>query len=363
MSDKEEIVQIITIFRHGKRNSFLNLDSNELSSTDLCPEDIPKTINKGRHFIKKYYPKNDFPFNSKDFKCLISESIRTIKTLIFRLIDYLPKQDYNSMTEKALKEFTLKNIPNAVYDPKIFKSFEYSDNIASKYCENKEEFQQVYDEVEKEISSKSDKVQQIYHKYLNHPFFKGKAFEFFKLSFIFDFLNFIAQEVQNNFNEEQKIVRKVLNDLDVNKRFMEICFTIKEINLCFSHQLICSYYDEMDKVRKNKEDKKKLVMYSGHDLYLHALINLLEITDKKKFRYSFDDEINFILFKKNNNEKLYFKVDYNDETIDLPISTLENKKECELDTVMEKIEKEFLIYSYDDIMDFCHLKNLEKLKC
>ena len=36
----------------------------------------------------------------------------------------------------------------------------------------------------------------------------------------------------------------------------------------------------MDKIRKNKEDKKKLIMYSGHDLYLHCLINFLEIKDK-----------------------------------------------------------------------------------
>ena len=119
----------------------------------------------------------------------------------------------------------------------------------------------------------------------------------------------------------------------------------------------------MDKIRKNKEDKKKIVFYSGHDLYLHCLINFLEIKDKKKFGYLFDDEINFIIFKKNGNEKLYFKATYNDEVIDIPISTLDNKKECELDTIMNKIEKKFLIYTYDDIMDFCKLKNLDKLKC
>ena len=31
-------------------------------------------------------------------------------------------------------------------------------------------------------------------------------------------------------------------------------------------------------------------MYSGHDLYLHCLINFLEIKDKKNFGYLFDDE-------------------------------------------------------------------------
>ena len=363
MSEKEEILQIITLFRHGKRNSFLNLDTNQFYSTDLCPENIPETIEKGRKFIKKYFPSNSFPFNKKDFKCVISDSARTIKSILYRLIDYLPKEDFNSMSQEALKEFTIKHIPNTVYDPKIFESYEYIDDVASKYCEKKDDYKNLYDEVEKEISKKSDKVLELYKKYLNHPSFKGKTYEFFKLSFVSDFLFFIAPEVQNNFNEEQKIIKKVLGDLDANKRIIEICFTIKEINLCFSHQLVCSYYNEMDKIRKKSEDKKKIVMYSGHDLYLHCLINLLEIKDKKNFGYLFDDEINFIIFKKDNSEKLYFRVDYNDESIEIPLSTLENKKECELDTLMGKIEKEFLIYNYDDIMDFCHLKNLEKLKC
>ena len=363
MSNKEEIVQILTLFRHGKRNSFLNLDTNEIYSTDLCPENIQETIDKGRNFIKKYFPSNSFPFNPKDFKCVISDSIRTIKSIIYRLIDYLPKEDYMSMSQEALKEFTIKNIPNAVYDDKIFKSYEYIDEMASKYSKEKEEYKKIYDEVEKEMEKKSDKVLQLYQKYLNHPSFKGKTYEFFKLSFVCDFLFFIDPKVQENFNEEQKIMKEVLEKLDANKRIIEFCFTIKEINLCFSHQLVCSLYNEMDKIRKNKEDKKKLIMYSGHDLYIHCLINLLEIKDKKKFGYFFDDDINFIVFKKNNDEKFYFRVDYNEEPIEIPLSTLENKKECELDTILEKIEKEFLIYSFDDIMDFCHLKNLEKLKC
>ena len=363
MSNKEEIVQIITLFRHGKRNSFLDLENNKLYPTDLCPESIQTTIDKGRKFIKKYFPSNSFPFNSKDFKCVISESIRTIKSIIFRLIDYLPKEDYMSMSEEKLKEFTIKHIPNTVYDSKIFKSFEYIDDLARVYSEPNEEYKNLYDEVEKELAKKSDKVLQLYHKYLNHPSFKGKTYEFFKLSFIYDFLYFIAPEVQQNFTEEQKIIKEVLGNLDANKRIIEICFTIKEVNLCFSHQLICSYYHEMDKIRKNKEDKKKIVMYSGHDLYIHSLFNFLEIKDKKKFEYSFDDEINFIIFKKNNEETLYFRVDYNDESIDIPLSNLDNKKECKLDTIMEKIEKKFLIYSFDDIKGFCELKNLEKLKC
>ncbi len=281
MSDKEEIVQILTLFRYGKRNSFLNLETNELYSTDLCPENIQDTINKGRNFMKKYFPNNSFPFNQKDFKCIISDNIRTIKSIIYRLTDYLPKEDFQSMSQGVLKEFTKKNIPNTVYDDKIFKSFEYIDNLASEYSKKEEEYQKLYDDVEKEMSKRSEKVHQLYLKYLNHPSFTEKTYEFFKLSFVYDFLFFIDQEVQKNFYEEQKIMKEVFEQLGVNKKIIELCFSIKEINSCFSHQLVCSYYNEMDKVRKNKEDTKKIVMYSAHDLYVHCLINLLEIKDKK----------------------------------------------------------------------------------
>ena len=266
------------------------------------------------------------------------------------------------MSYEQLKKYTLDNIPNTVYDPKIFRSYEYCDIIATKYCEKNELYNKLFSEVENAIKEKSEKALELYKKYFNHDVFKGKSYDFFKISFIYDFLYFIDSEVQKNFNEEQKIIKEVLTNLDANKRCIEICFSINENHLCFSHQLICSYYEEMDKLRKNKEDKKKLVMYSGHDLYLHCLINFLGYKDKKKFGYLFDDEINFIIFKKKNNDKLYFKVDYNDETIDIPFYIGNNKKECELDFVMDKIEKEYLIYSYDDIKDFCQLKNLDKLK-
>ena len=76
----------------------------------------------------------------------------------------------------------------------------------------------------------------------------------------------------------------------------------------------------------------------------------MKLKIKTKFEYSFDDEINFIIFEKNDDNKLYFRAGCNDGPVEVPFSSLENKKECELDTIMKKIEKEFLIYSYDDIL-------------
>ena len=54
------------------------------------------------------------------------------------------------------------------------------------------------------------------------------------------------------------------------------------------------------------------------------------------------------------------KVEYNDDLLEIPLITLENKKECELDTIMDKIAKEFLIHNFDEIMDFCNLKQTKE---
>ena len=151
-----------------------------------------------------------------------------------------------------------------------------------------------------------------------------------------------------------------MGKLNANKRMIDIDNANKNANLCFSHQLICNYYKEMDEIRKNSKEQKKIVLSSAHDLYLNSLLNFLEIEDKNKFQYNFDDEINFIIFKKNNDSKLYLKIEYNDDLLEIPLSTLENKKECELDTIMDKIAKEFLIHNFDEIIDFCNLKQTKE---
>ena len=355
---QEEIIQVLSLFRHGKRNTLMNLETCQSCSADLFADTLAITTNKGRKFIEKYFHKfSPFPFNPKDFKCIISETIRTIKTIIYRLVDLLPKADFKSMKEEELKEFTLKNIPNAIYDGKIFKSHAYCFDISSKYCYANPHYKQIFEEVEEEISKKSKKSLEIYKKYLESPMFKGKKDEYFKLNYIYDFLFYISDDVQQKFNEEQLIIKDVFDKLNVNKRMLEVHFENKNVNLCFSHQLICNYYQEMDKVRKNSEDKKKIVLFSGHDIYLITLLNFLGFEDKTKFNYYFDDEINFIIFKKENEEKFYFRAEYNDDVLELPFSTLENKKECELNTVMEKIEKEYLTHTFEEIMDFCLLKS------
>jgi hypothetical protein len=200
------------------------------------------------------------------------------------------------------------------------------------------------------------KAVEIFKRYLVHPFFHGKIFEHLKLSFIWDFLCLQKPEIEKTFSEDQKLIREVMTELNVYKKLIELNFANKNANFCFCHQLICSYYNEIDKLRKNADDKKKIILLSAHDLYLKGLLNFFEVKDVSKFMYYFDDEINLIIFRKKGDMKLYFRLEYNDEELEIPMSNLKNKKECELDILMTKIEKEYLIYTYNDIIDFCKFK-------
>jgi len=353
----EEILQVFNIFRHGKRDAFVNLETNEQYDGDLSEDSIINTINKGRNFIKKYFSKfPSSPFNPKDFKCIISNSIRTMKSCIYRLVNLLPNVDIKTMNMEEVKEFTIKNIPNTVYDDKIFLSYAYTDPIVDKYCNSDPNYQNLFTEIEDELSKKSPKAVEIFKRYLVHPYFHGKAYEHLKICFIWDFLCLQKPEIEKTFSDDQKLIREVMTKLNSNKRMIDVNLANKNANFCFCHQLICNYYYEIDKLRKNADDKKKIILLSAHDLYLKSFLNFFEVKEVSKFKYYFDDEINLIIFRKKGDMKLYFRLEYNDEELDIPMSNLKNKKECELDVLMDKIEKEYLIYTYNDIIDFCKFK-------
>ena len=352
-NNNEKIIQVISLFRHGRRNCFLNFDTNEFFSADLCPESLNITINKGKKFIEKYFSHFTSPFNSKDFKCFISDTIRTIKTIIYRLSDLIPNSDFKSMNQNELKDFTIKNIPNAVYDDKIFMSYIYCCLISAKYCNKDPNYINLFKEVEAEISKKSKKALELYKKYLDNPVLKGKEYEYFKLSYIYDFLFYSSKEIQEQFNEEQLIIKNIFGELDVGKRMNDIDLNNKNVNLCFSHQLMYNIYEEIQKMKNNSEEQKKIILFSAHDLYLISLLNFLEV-DKSKYKYDFDDEINFIIFKKKNDDKLYFRAEYNDEVLKI---NKDKQKECELDNILEKMKKEYLFCSYEDIKNFCEFRS------
>ena len=63
---------------------------------------------------------------------------------------------------------------------------------------------------------------------------------------------------------------------------------------------------------KKKVDKKKLIIMSGHDTNLASLLIVLNLNNEGCY-YKFDDEIKFIIYKKENIYKI--KILYNDKNL------------------------------------------------
>ncbi|OUM61066.1 hypothetical protein PIROE2DRAFT_13019 [Piromyces sp. E2] len=344
-NSNEEIVQVISLFRHGKRYAFENLDTHDFIPSDLCEDGIDTTIAKGKQYVDKYFKAfSESPFNDTDFKCFISDTARTIKTIIYRLSDFVPQVDLKHMKLDDLKEFTQKNIPNSIYDDNIFKSYVYSNDVAYKFFKSDPDFKYLLSEIESEIGNKSKKALELYESYYNQSLNKGL-------------------KIQQIFTEEHLIIKEAFEKLNANKRIMDVNFSHKKSLLCCIHQLISRYYEEMKKVKDNAPDKKKIVLFSAHDLYLTCLVQFLEVVDKRKYNYSFDDEINFVIFKKKDkpSNKLYVRFEYNDELMEVPFSSLKNKSECDLDTLLEKIEKEYVCYTFEEIKSLCDRKINDEL--
>jgi len=307
-NSNEEILQVISLFRHGARNTFMNLDTHERYSADLCDDKIINTINKGRHFVNKYF--NAFspsPFNDNDIKCFFSYTTRTIKTLIYRFSDFLPKDDFKSMSQEELKEFAIKNFPNAKFEASMFK---YDVSVACKYYSLDPDYSKLLNELEKEIGQQSQAALELYKKYTHKPEGARGHMDNYMITFIYDFLFNVKPEVQKTFTNEQLIIKDVMGKLKANKRMMDINLSNPNSLKCNVKGILECFYKEMTKIKENAEDKKKIIIISGHDINLACLIGFLE-TDKSKYYYNFDDEINCIVFKKPNDEKLYVKFEYN----------------------------------------------------
>jgi len=349
----EEILQVISLFRHGKRNTFENLDTDEFLPNDLTEDGIEDIITKGKNFADRFFkcfPTS--PFNDDDFKCYISDTPRTIKTIIYRFSDLVPQEDFKAMNQNELKGFTQRNFFNVVYDDKIFNSYIYANDISMKYFKTDPDYKKLCRELENEISQRSEAALKRYKGYLNLESDMMMDMENYKIIVLHDFLFNATPEIEQTFTEEHKIIKEVMEKYSANKRMIDINISNRNVHLCTIYQLIRFYYEEMKRIKENDQDKKKIVLFSGHDLYLAALVKFLGVS-KTTYMYDFNDEINFIIFKKNGSDKLYVRFEYNNELMEVPFSTMKDKKECELDTLLNRIQREYLRFNFQQIMDFC----------
>ncbi len=350
MNGKKDIELVISLFRHGKRNSFINMNTSEYNDTDLTEDGLEETIKKGEHFIKKYFtPMKESPFNKQDFKVYISDTIRTIKSFLYKISPLLTEKNFENKTQEELKDYTLKNF-NTIYDNDLFNSYIYCDEIAAKYSYKNKEYNEFLEKIEKKLLNKSQSTLDLYKKYCNSELFKGKPYDYYKLNFISDFLMFVYPEVQKNFTKEQIYMKEVFIEENSYKQIIDITLNNPNVYIPYLYRLIEVLKSEINKVINNDKDKKKIIFLSAHDLYLGGFLIGLGL-EHDKFNYEFNDEINIILFKKN--EKMFVKIEYNDTQLKLPFNN--GNYESEVEKLIELFDK-LTNFDYDKIMKFCKLE-------
>jgi len=357
----EEIIQILVIFRHGKRNSFVDLDTGNIYETDLIKENTNVTISKGKNFIEKYFQNKNFQeiFNEKNFKSFISNSIRTIKTFLFRVYDSLSEKDKNNFFDYSLnnlKEICIKNY-NANFESKIFSSFEEANKIANYYTMKNSKYFELFEEIKKNLKKKSEKVLNLFLNYYNNEIYEKKELKYFSLCIIYDFLSFSLDEVKKKFKKEHFEILNVFNELNVNKKMMDLILQNPNVFTVYNYKLFEVIRNNLFGIEKNY---KKLIFFSGHDVYLCSFLNALKFDVENK-NYFFDDEIKIIVFKKKN--KIFVKFLYNDETLKINFDkNKENIFEIEIEKFVDYLNNNFLNkFTYQNIIDFCEFKNKKDL--
>ena len=301
---------IIILFRHGSRGSYVNFKENIYSEPDVKPESKDITIKKGEKFINEYIKNpSNLSLNNNDFKGYISDSIRTIKTFLYRISPLIEnKIDFEKLNQNELKDYTIKNF-NCEYDKVTFNGLFYCTNIIRQFRVICEPYKNLVSNLKNEIKLKSQKALDLFNKYYNLTIFNDPSFDTLNLGAICDYLFYSNDNITNNFSEEEKIIKDALIKLEIEKKNFDYSFNDYKVKICLTYKLLEIIRNEINKVIENKNDKKKLIMMSGHDTNLASILIALNLNNEGCY-YKFDDEIKFIIYKNNNEFKI--KIFYNE---------------------------------------------------
>jgi hypothetical protein len=166
---------------------------------------------------------------------------------------------------------------------------------------------------------------------------------------------YVYPEVQKNFSKEQNNMKEVFIEENSYKKIIDITLNNPNVYIPYLFKLIQVLKTEINKVINNDKDKKKIIFLSAHDLYLGGFLIGLGL-EHDNFYYEFNDEINIILFKKN--ENMFVKIEYNDIQLKLPFNN--GNYESEIEKLIKLFDK-LTNFDFEKIMKFCKLEIEEDL--
>ena len=329
----EIVEQVFSLFRHGRRNEIINIKKQQFIGGEITANALNEIEHKAiqfKHtFLSKLITHTCDKLNIKnDCSFYISNFPRTIQTFLHRLTVFFPELKQDSNIFNSLTKDKLINEYNAVFDCDMFIGVE---RCRERLITNTE-LAHKYEQLLVHIRSLLPHEQQLklFDSYLNLNFNTPQPY-YIRLIYVCDYY----KNTNDTLSDDDDLqLKKVLTEVNAYKTVLDMLNEGKDFNIIFNCKILTAIKEELVKKECNR---KKLILFSGHDDNLSAVLKAFGI-DYKKFNYDFNDEVNFVRVKEGNEH--YVKVFYNDELLFNPLC---KSYKCPLGVFVKFVEENYSV--------------------
>lgn len=315
MEQDNNILCLVTFFRHGARNPGLILDRDlKFKRADglITETGFKNTIKRGQSYRFKYL---DFLKQPKNIKALCSDVARCKYTLYCRLKGML-NDDYEFDRNTNLEEL-LSYYSKIVSSIKVLPIEEDDYFQVLKQSSSRETIKKLdetgqYDVLKNELKSYLDRdpaIKEAYDKYNSYLNIQNPNNPLTSIHFLADYFSNgskceeVSQTEEFKFNAEKykEIYKSVL---DNNLEFYFLSLPIKEVR-DYARILYSGFIKKLGEIFSSaiSGEKESIFLFSGHDDNVMSILTAIG-HDVKSSDRDFDTELTFELVQKNGKYKV-----------------------------------------------------------
>lgn len=340
LSNKIELLLLISIFRHGQRTPMINFQTNQHEGI-MTEEHLKNTSSIGSKFYQRFnshLSQSNFP---KDSITYISDSMRTIKSALYRSECLNADKSFKIINENELKNYTIDNL-NSVYDPYMFSGFLICPIKIQHSIITNNKYIQLQNEINEKLAS-----HKLFEEYINSSALnQHEKNSFFRLLLVLDYF---ATQDPNSFSNDEIAIIKHLHSINAYKRLLDLVSEDENIKIVFVNRLLSQLLQDIDDVILGKSNKR-LILVSGHDFTLSTILHALGV-NRDKYFYSYNDEINIKLIK--DNDKYFIQIEYNDEPLSFIKTKSNDSNQCSI-AEFKKLIYKYNGYSNEQVLNYCN---------